>query len=100
MQHYANFRFGSGSVGLDGVQEIYYDVRQGPTDQDYGKPVQVFHTRGLQIIGIPHELVRILGPHALRRGNGIQTMVSAHYETEQGFYLLRIHSSARLAFPR
>ena len=91
MQHYANFRFGSGSVGLDGVQEIYYDVGQGPAVQDYGKPVQIFHTRGLQIIGIPH---------ALRRGNGIQTMVSAHYETEQGFYLLRIHSSARLAFPR
>lgn len=100
MQHYANFRFGSGSVGLDGVQEIYYEAANAPSVQDFGKPVQIFHTRGIQIIGIPKELVRILGPQTLRRGNGIQSMVSAHYETEHGFYLLRIHSTARMALPR
>ncbi|GAB3493915.1 hypothetical protein GCM10027399_14350 [Curvibacter fontanus] len=94
------FHFGSASTPLDAVTDIHYRERAAAQLPIPSKPVKVFHTHGLQVVGVPDELLRILGAPTIRKANQSPLVVSAHFETEACFYLLRIHSRIHMALPR
>ncbi|MDO8767369.1 MAG: hypothetical protein Q7K57_01410 [Burkholderiaceae bacterium] len=94
------FKFGGKSTAFGDIADIHYRENAAPISRRQGKPVKVFYTHGLQVVGIPDELVAILGPQAIRRANGTKVTLAAHFETADAFYLLRIESVAHMALPR
>lgn len=99
MEKFQGFQFHHASTELGQVEDIRF--RGGSYDRtpEYGKPVQVFHTKGLQIIGVPPELTRILRPEDIHKANRVVATFSAHFETAQRFYLLRVQSTCLMAMP-
>ena len=94
-----NFKFGHPSTAFGEIHDISYRERMARVTRTQGKAVKLFYTHGLQVVGVPQELLRILGPNAIGKANGIRTISSAHFETPQGFYLLRIENLTRMALP-
>lgn len=99
MQQFEGFQFHKASLGLADIQDIRFTWRSRDCIREYGKPVQIFQTKGMQVIGVPPELLDILRPEDIRKANGVTTAVSAHFETEKGFYLLRVEAVCHLALP-
>ena len=94
-----NFKFGNASANFTDINEIDYREQEVPILRTQGKPVKLFYTHGMQVIGVPDELISILGAQAIRRANGAKLITSAHFETANAFYLLRIEALAHMAFP-
>lgn len=89
-----DFKFTNASTPFGDIGELEYRERWAPVTRKQGKPVRLFYTHGMQVVGVPEELIRILGPDAIR------SITSAHFETEYAFYLLRIENLARMALPK
>jgi len=100
MQTFQSFAFHNSSVDLSRVPDIRFAGESQEATAEYGKPVRIFQTQGLQVIGLPPELTRILSPQVLRHAEGVQSSVTCHFETEQGFYLLRTQMVCHLSWPR
>jgi hypothetical protein len=94
-----DFKFGNASTALGDIAEIHYREHAAPHTHKQAKPVKVFYTHGLQVVGVPDELIRILGPQSIRKANGTRLITSAHFETPDAFYLLRIETVAHMALP-
>ena len=95
-----DFKFTNASTPFGDIGELEYRERWAPVTRKQGKPVRLFYTHGMQVVGVSEELIRILGPEAIRKANGIRSITSAHFETEYAFYLLRIENLARMALPK
>lgn len=93
------FRFGSGSTALDQASDILYRERAASQLPIPSKPVRVFHTHGLQVVGVPEELLQRLSPAAIVQASQTPLVASVHFESEHCFYLLRIHNRIHMAMP-
>lgn len=100
MKYHFDFKFGHPSHPLDDYGDIRYRENSVPLTRRQGKPVKVFYTHGLQVVGVPQELVQILGARAIRQANGTRFVTSSHFETADAFYLLRIETLAHMALPQ
>lgn len=100
MQQFQGFQFHSASHGLGFIDDIHFEGGSYDRTHEYGKPVQVFHTKGLQVIGVPPQLQEILRNEDILRANAVTTSISCHFETEKCFYLLRVESACHMALPR
>lgn len=99
MAHDFGFKFGGRSTSFGDIADFQFREQEAPVTRRQGKPVKVFYTHGLQVVGIPEELIGILGAQAIRKANGVKTVVAAHFETADAFYLLRIETVAHMALP-
>jgi hypothetical protein len=99
MQKFKSFSFHNPSMDLSQIEDFRFKGGSREATPDYGKPVRIFQTQGLQIVGVPPELTRILPVHVINRADGVKTSVSCHFETEQGFYLLRVRLVCHMAMP-
>ena len=97
--HPFGFRFGNSGTALDEMADIHFREQAVSGIEIPSQPVRVFHTHGLQVIGVPSELQSILGQPTLVRANQIPMVPSAHFAVESGFYLLRIHNRVHMALP-
>jgi hypothetical protein len=100
MTHDFGFKFGARSTSFGDIADFEFRENDAPIKRVQGKPVKVFYTHGLQVVGIPEELLALLGARAIRKANGIKTVVAAHFETADAFYLLRIETVAHMALPQ
>jgi len=90
------FKFGANSLELGSHTSFQYWQEQAA--EPTCKVVRAFHTQGLQVIGMPRELVRVLGKAHLSRASQVKFVTAAHFETELGLYLLLVHNQVQLAF--
>lgn len=90
------FKFGASSLELGSHASFQYWQEQAadPTCN----VVRAFHTQGLQVIGMPQELVQVLGKPHLCRASQVKFVTAAHFETDLGLYLLLVHNQVQLAF--
>lgn len=93
------FRYAGGSTKLADLPDLTYRSHGQSNRKPGQKEVKVFYTHGLQVLGIPPELVQALGAAAIQKADGVKTLVSAHFETEDTIYLLRIESLTKVALP-
>lgn len=94
------FKFGPHSVCLDDMKGFAFNEEINGHVHPKGKPVRVFHTSGMQIIGIPQELLRVMDQSAIERAGQLKTVLTAHFETPDAVYLLRIDNFTYMAMPR
>ncbi len=128
--HFA-FKFANSSTGLKDIHDVRFQddptqpgsqcgQRVGPRQ---GKPIHAFFTQGMQIVGVPSELVAILGRQAIASLNGgvnfgdvgkpvgsskdtnsgdkgARLITSVHIETPRAIYLLRIENQVYMAMPQ
>lgn len=94
------FKFGPHSVCLDDMKGFAFNENINGRVHPKGKPVRVFHTSGMQIIGIPQELLRVMDQSAIERAGELKTVLTAHFETPDALYLLRIDNFTYMAMPR
>ena len=78
------FKFGANSLELGSHTSFQYWQEQAA--EPTCKVVRAFHTQGLQVIGMPRELVRVLGKAHLSRASQVKFVTAAHFETELGLY--------------
>ncbi len=128
--HFA-FKFANSSTALKDIHDVRFqhDPAQGgqkPGERvgpRQGKPLHAFFTQGMQIVGVPPELVAILGRQAIASLNGgvnfgdvgkpvegnkdansgdkdARLITSVHIETAQAIYLLRIENQVYMAMPQ
>ncbi len=128
--HFA-FKFANSSTALKDIHDVRFQhdpAQPGPqasqpVGQRQGKPIHAFFTQGMQIVGVPPELVAILGRHAIASLNGgvnfgdvgkpaggakgancgdkgARLITSVHIETAQAIYLLRIENQVYMAMPQ
>ena len=111
------FRFGNTSIALSDIDDVFFESANARPSQRQGKPIQAFFTQGMQIIGVPPELIRLLGRNAIASLNasvdfsdgegdtdtgdakGTRLITSAHIETKDAIYLLRIENQIYMAMP-
>ena len=93
------FRLHHPSTAIDAQEELRYAEWMSPLHQREGKPVRVWHTQGLNLIGLPQGLINVLGTMQIKQAAVFPSLHSAHIETERALYMLRIHSTSRLVFP-
>lgn len=127
--HFA-FKFANSSTALKDIHDVRFQhdptqpgspcgQRIGPRQ---GKPIHAFFTQGMQIVGVPPELVAILGRQAIASLNGgvnfgdvgkpadsstsgskekgARLITSVHIETANAIYLLRIENQVFMAMPQ
>ena len=94
-----DFRYAGGSTKLADLPDLTYRSPAQSSRKPGHKEVKVFYTHGLQVVGMPPELVQALGADAIRKADGVKTLVSAHFETADTIYLLRIESLTKVALP-
>jgi hypothetical protein len=111
------FRFGSSSTSLSDIHEVRFKSGRARPSRRQGKPIHAFFTQGMQIIGVPPELIRLLGRSAIASLNGgvnfgdvekasgtvnpkgTRLITSAHIETKDAIYLMRIENQVYMAMP-
>jgi hypothetical protein len=93
------FRLHHPSVCAEAPEDLRYAEWKSPLHQREGKPVRVWHTQGLNLIGVPKGLIQCLGAPRIKKVGVFPSLHSTHIETESGFYMLRIHCTSRLVFP-
>ena len=111
------FRFGNSSTALSDIDDVHFESARASTRQRQGKPIHAFFTQGMQIIGVPQELIRLLGRDAIASLNatvdfsdveedsatlgskGTRLITSAHIETRDAIYLMRIENQIYMAMP-
>nr|WP_295777765.1 hypothetical protein [Rhodoferax sp.] len=130
--HFA-FKFANSSTALKDIHGVRFQhnpAHPGPQGGQgvgprQGKPIHAFFTQGMQIVGVPPELVAILGCQAIASLNGgvnfgdvgkpvgstknansadkdkgARLITSVHIETAQAIYLLRIENQVYMAMPQ
>lgn len=111
------FRFGNSSTALNDIDDVYFDSIHAHPWQRQGKPIHAFFTQGMQIIGVPPEVIRLLGRDAIDSLNAsvdfsevdgsprtegskdTRLITSAHIETLDAIYLMRIENQIYMAMP-
>ena len=90
------YQFGTTSLALGSKTGFSYWEQQGI--EPWSKPVQAIHTHGLQVIGVPRDLVKVLGRPWLEKARPGSVLLTAHFETEAAIYQLRVDTRVQLAF--
>jgi hypothetical protein len=121
--HFA-FKFANSSTALKDIHTVRFQPKHPQVCQRQGKPIQAFQTQGMQIVGVPPELLALVGrpfiaslnggvnfadvgkPSDAGNGNGSSTaqertrlITSVHMETADAIYLLRIENQVYMAMP-
>lgn len=120
--HFA-FKFANSSTALKDIHSVRY--QEGLSGQpkhfahQQGKPIHAFFTQGMQVIGVPKELIQIVGRTAIASLNGgvnfgdvgkpidssaakdkgNRLITSVHMETADAIYLMRIENQIYMAMP-
>jgi len=97
MQSFKGFPFHKPSVDLSQVEDFRFCGGSHDVTPSYGKTVRIYQTQDLQIVGVPPELTRVLPYRVLNRDGGIKSTVTCHFETYQGFSLLRAQMMCHMA---
>ncbi len=121
MKHHFTFSFGRTSTALKDIHEVRFSAHQPQVRQRQGKPLQAFFTQGMQIVGVPQQLIDIVGRPAIASLNGgvnfgdvgqpvsagsrdmdkgTRLITSVHLETPDAIYLLRIDNQVYMAMPQ
>lgn len=121
------FKFANSSTALKDIHEVRYrntfaDRAEGfaqARGPRQGKPIHAFFTQGMQIVGVPPELIAVLGRTAIATLNGginfadvgkgmsrschrdksNRLITSVHMETLDAIYLMRIENQIYMAMP-
>lgn len=120
--HFA-FKFANSSTALKNIHTVRYQEGQSGKHKrcanQQGKPIHAFFTQGMQVVGVPQELIQIVGRTAiaslnggvnfgdvgkpiddsLAKGNGNRLITSVHMETDDAIYLMRIENQIYMAMP-
>ncbi|OYU44717.1 MAG: hypothetical protein CFE44_11415 [Burkholderiales bacterium PBB4] len=120
------FKFAQSSTALKDIHEVRFQGQRPHVLQRQGKPLHAFHTQGMQIVGVPPELVALVGAQTFSALNGgvnfadvgktpkffsseeskVQTdprhrlITSVHLELPEAIYLLRIENQVYMALPK
>jgi hypothetical protein len=89
------FQFGHCSLELGSKTGFSY-LEQQEIDP-WSKPVHAIRTHGMQVIGVPEEVVHALGRHWLQKAKPASVLLGAHFETEQAIYQLHVNTRVQLA---
>ena len=121
MKHHFTFSFGNASTALKDIHQVRFSARQPEVRPRQGKPLQAFFTQGMQIVGVPQQLIDIVGRPAIASLNagvnfgdvgqpgtagtraidqGPRLITSVHLETPDAIYLLRIDNQVYMAMPQ
>lgn len=121
------FKFANSSTALKDIHEVRYrnafagrpeGLRQAMGLRQ-GKPIHAFFTQGMQIVGVPPELIAVVGRPAIASLNGginfadvgkgmnrschrdksSRLITSVHMETLDAIYLMRIENQIYMAMP-
>ena len=110
------FKFAQSSTALKDIHEVRFQ----------GKPLHAFHTQGMQIVGVPPELIALVGRQTIASLNGgvnfgdvgkapkffagadpvaqvdprHRLITSVHLELADAIYLLRIENQVYMAMPQ
>jgi hypothetical protein len=71
--HFA-FKFANSSTALKDIHDVRFK-EHGPgrakrTPQRQGKPIYAFFTQGMLVVGVPQDLIRLVGRDTIARLNG------------------------------
>lgn len=120
------FKFAQSSTALKDIHEVRFQGKHPEVQQRQGKPLHAFHTQGMQIVGVPPELIALVGPHTFASLNGgvnfgevgktpkffagsdaglvadprHRLITSVHLELPEAIYLLRIENQVYMAMPQ
>lgn len=116
------FKFANSSTAISDIRNVRFRDQQARRGTGYGlrqgKPIHAYFTYGMQVVGVPHELLRKIGPaHIASVNAGInfedvsktasgttardssRLITSVHMETPEAIYLLRIDNQIYMAMP-
>ena len=119
------FKFAQSSTALKDIHEVRFQGEHAKVIQRQGKPLHAFHTQGMQIVGVPPELIALVGRQTIASLNGgvnfgdvgkapkffagdtgVQVdprqrlITSVHLELADAIYLLRIENQVYMAMPQ
>ena len=120
------FKFAQSSTALKDIHEVRFQGRHAQVLQRQGKPLHAFHTQGMQIVGVPEELIALVGRQTIASLNGgvnfgdvgkapkffagadpgvnvdprHRLITSVHLELPDAIYLLRIENQVYMAMPQ
>jgi hypothetical protein len=117
--HFA-FKFANSSTALKDIHEVRFQAQHSQAGARQGKPIHAFFTQGMQIVGVPPELIHVVGVQAIASLNGgvnfgdvgksvdcgsdknktSRLITSVHMETPDAIYLLRIENQVYMAMPQ
>ena len=128
--HFA-FKFANSSTALKDIHDVRFK-EHGPgrakrTPLRQGKPIYAFFTQGMLVVGVPQDLIRLVGRDTIARLNGgvnfgevgkplfshddrqngsaspehkgTRLITSVHLETPDAIHLMRIESQVFMAMP-
>jgi hypothetical protein len=64
------FKFANSSTALRDIHEVRFQSRHPQVGLRQGKPIHAFHTQGMQIVGVPGELIARVGRETIASLNG------------------------------
>ena len=120
------FKFAHSSTALKDIHDVRFQGKHPQVSQRQGKPLLAFHTQGMQIVGVPPELIALVGPQTFASLNGGVNfgdvgkapkffaqgcspghvdprhclITSVHLELPEAIYLLRIENQVYMAMPQ
>lgn len=120
------FKFANSSTALKDIHEVRFQAQHPQILRRQGKPLHAFYTQGMQIVGVPQELIALVGRQAIASLNGgvnfsdvgkptanstgsdrgadgdqrNRLITSVHMETQDAIYLLRIENQIYMAMPQ
>ena len=130
--HFA-FKFANSSTALKDIHDVRFK-EHGPgrakrTPQRQGKPIYAFFTQGMLVVGVPQDLIRLVGRDTIAKLNGgvnfgevgkplftvgdsdrdygsaspehkgTRLITSVHLETADAIHLMRIENQVFMAMP-
>lgn len=126
MKPHFSFKFAHSSTALKDIHEVRFQGKHAKVLQRQGKPLHAFHTQGMQIVGVPPELIALVGQQTFASLNGgvnfgdvgnapkffkgsesgvqldprHRLITSVHLELPDAIYLLRIENQVYMAMPQ
>jgi hypothetical protein len=118
MKPHLAFKFANSSTALKDIHEVRFQAQHTQVGVRQGKPIHAFFTQGMQIVGVPPELIHVVGAQAIASLNGgvnfrdvgkpvdgdknksSRLITSVHMETADAIYLLRIENQVYMAMPQ
>jgi len=64
------FKFANSSTALKDIHAVRFQARHPQVGKHQGKPIHAFHTQGMQIVGVPKELIQLVGRETIASLNG------------------------------